>query len=115
MNMANETVTWTGASGTKYTLYLYPIGNGYKVVQGVYIFCKLGTDRRWQPVYIGEAADLNDRLNANLKQHHRWACITQNGATHICAISTEGSTPQQRLNIEADLRQGHPNSICNQQ
>ncbi|HEV8030600.1 MAG TPA: hypothetical protein VGP42_06230 [Stellaceae bacterium] len=113
--MADNTVIWTGASGEKYTLYLYPIGNGYKALQGVYIFWKQGADRLWYPIYIGEAADLNDRLNTNLKLHHQWACITRNGATHICSMSTQGSTAQQRITIEADLRQGYPNSTCNQQ
>ena len=110
------TVVWIGVSGSKYTLYRYPIGQSYKTVQGVYVFCKLRpTDNLWQPIYIGEAADLNDRLNVNLQQHHQWACITRNGATHICAMSTEGGMARQRLNIETDLRRGYPNSICNQQ
>jgi len=79
--MANqETCTWVGISGTKYTYYVYPrhpnINDGQ---DGNYIYAKKNGDGYWVPVYMGEG-DLSRRATAD---HHRIGCIDSKGATHV--------------------------------
>lgn len=112
--MADPTVAWRGASGATYTLYLHPIGTTYQAVAGVYIFCKLAQNGNWDPVYIGEAGDLNERLHTNLYLHHKWPCISRNGATHICSVAVPGPLAT-REGMETDIRQATANSLCNDQ
>jgi hypothetical protein len=112
--MPIQNITWHGTSGTVYTFQIDPIGTAYRVIPGVYIFCKLALNGRWDPVYIGEAGDLNERVNVNLHLHHRWECIRRHSATHICTLHVPGND-QQRLAIETDIRAATPNSLCNRQ
>lgn len=107
-----NTVTATGASGVKYTLQIDPIGAAYKRLGGVYIFLKPAPNGKWDPVYIGEAGDLYQRLNAGLKSHQAWSCIASKGATHIATMAAPRD--DERLRIETDLRHGH-NTPCNRQ
>ena len=96
-------VRWTGASGQFYEFQLLPIGTVYHSRSGVYIFCRLALDGNWSAVYIGETANFNRRLTTELALHHKWHCINQNGATHICTMHVPGNLAR-REDIETDLR-----------
>lgn len=108
------TITWKGASGQTYTSVLYQIGQALPKRQGIYIFCKQNPSNpsSWPSVYVGEAEDLDDRANVNLRQHHRYECLKREGATHVCAIQT--SRKDECLTMETDLRNGL-NPPCNRQ
>jgi hypothetical protein len=79
--MANqETCTWVGKSGTRYTYYVYPRHPNLNEGQdGNYIYAKKNSDGRWVPVYMGEG-DLAKRATSD---HHRIRCIDSKGATHV--------------------------------
>jgi len=84
-----RTCTWTGASGSSYTYYIFPVNTSFEARAGNYIFCRETSAGRWSPQYIGQAGNLGDRL----ADHDKEACAKQNGATHVHA----------RLNpVEAD-------------
>lgn len=100
------TVTWTGASGTDYTYFVYQIPPELFARPGNYIFCKQSGDA-WEPVYIGETGDLSSRFD----DHHAKLCIEQYGATHIHAHLNEDGE-QARLDEEADLLKNH-RTPCN--
>src|SRR5436190_64606 len=71
-SMAEQTSTRTGASGTKYTYYVYPRGTPVdKGKDGNYVHTKINSDNKWVPVYFGEG-DLSDRAGKN---HHQSDCI----------------------------------------
>jgi hypothetical protein len=109
------TVTWTGVSGEKYDTNLCQFGIPFTKGAGVYIFCKESASKPgwWDQIYVGECEDFNDRLNLNLAQHHRLACIRREGATHVCAIDVAGGK-QARVNVETDLRKSL-DPPCNRQ
>jgi hypothetical protein len=107
------TVIWTGASGTKYTLYLFPIGHLFYGVPGVYVFCKAAAEGAWQAIYVGETDNLLRSVAYELAMHHQWRAMIAHGATHICALRIYGGSAE-RLRIEADLRHSL-NPPCNRQ
>ena len=72
--------TWTGASGTAYTFYVYERHPTVDPDQfGNYIYCKLNDKKAWVPIYIGQG-DLSVRCT---KAHHQQECINSKGATHV--------------------------------
>ena len=101
--MADErTVEWEGKSGTKYTYWISPLGATMKAEPGNYIFAREGPPNNFEPVYIGETGDLNDRLNVN--PHEKMPCIQENGATHIHThINSAGEVT--RKAEETDLKE----------
>ena len=71
---------WTGASGTKYTYFVYALPVNFNANQdGNYIYSRKNDKGQWLPVYIGQG-DLADRISDN---HHRADCIRKKGATHV--------------------------------
>lgn len=100
-------ITWTGASGTRYSFHCHPIGTEYLALPGVYIFCKpAAVEGRWDALYVGECEAFCDRVGrGGLRSHHKFGDVTRAGATHICTIHIAGSDTE-RLQIETDLRQG---------
>ena len=111
--MASSKCDWTGASGTRYTYYVYELPAKLKDELGNYIFSKRNTENRWVPIYIGEG-NLNDRVTSG--DHHQAACIASKGATHVHAHLTsdkEGSQSE-----EADLLGRYTNAYqphgCNE-
>lgn len=100
-----EIVTCLGASGSTYSLELYPIGAQFNKVSGVYVFVKAATNGKWDALYVGEAGDLNQRLNTALKFHQTWPRIQATGGTHVAAMAVTGGV-QERLRVETDLRHG---------
>lgn len=98
-------VKWPGLGGRQYRSELYPIGTGFKPVSGVYIFCKSSGYGQWDPIYVGESSDLNDRLNTRLQSHHAWPRCKAMGATHVCVTAITYPRPiQARLDLETELR-----------
>jgi hypothetical protein len=101
--MANEpTVEWAGASGRKYTYWIYPRHPSIKEgALGNYIYAKVAGNF-WVPVYAGQG-DLSVRCTKN---HHQIACIDSKGATHVHMHLNESEA--NRLTEERDLLAGHP-------
>jgi hypothetical protein len=106
-------VIWIGASGTRYSAELYPIGTTFHRIPGIYIFCQIASLTTWRAVYVGQTDDLDRRLREELAHHHRWQSIRAAGATHVGVIRVSGSLDD-RLRIETDLRRGL-NPPCNRQ
>lgn len=104
--MAEHTIDWTGASGTKYKYWIYPLGQSFKAESGNYCIAKETSPGRWTPIYFGETSDLSERFD----NHHKAACFRQNGATHIHAHLS--GNKNDRLSEEADLIK-HWNPTCN--
>jgi hypothetical protein len=97
--MSNEpSIDWTGASGKKYRHWIYPLTTSFKAMPGSYIFAKEISPRRWSPVYIGETINLSERFD----NHHRMACVKENGATHIHVHVNKGGQKARQAE-EADL------------
>ncbi len=103
------TCMWTGTSGRQYKYWINPIGTPLKAEAGNYVFAKLNGAGRWEPVYIGETADMSSRF----ENHHAAQCILRSGATHIHAHLTPGDR-KIRLAEETDLRSNY-NASCNRQ
>ena len=98
------TVTWPTTSGSL-TLELCKFGVGFHPNPGVYIFCRpAATAGKWDPIYVGECENFNERLNTNLPNHHRWSCIQRERATNVCVLRVDGGKLK-RTAVETDLRQ----------
>lgn len=108
-----ERLPCIGRSGRQYSLEVCPIGTQLNPVPGVYVFMKPAANGNWDAIYIGEAGDLNQRLNTALQGHHAWPSVRAHRATHLGLLVVHGDR-QVRLNVETDLRQNYP-TPCNQQ
>ncbi len=107
-----NSVTWPLPDDSTVEFELHPIGTTFNPVGGVYIFCRTAGDGQWNPVYVGETGDFNERLNTGLQSHQAWPCIKRNGGTHICVRVVSGAAA--RLDLETKLRQSL-NPPCNKQ
>jgi len=103
------TVIWT-VGGRTYEFQLHPIGTVYLPVPGLYIFCRLAANGRWDPLYVGETSNMQDRLT---QSHHHWDRVIAAGATHICTLRVVGDSSL-RLNLETLFRM-HLNPPINRQ
>lgn len=103
MSVELPRVTWTGASGTTYEFHNHPIGTNYLALPGVYIFCKRGLPGYWDALYVGECDFFCNRIDRDLRAHHKFNDVTRAGATHICTLHVAGSDAA-RARIETDLR-----------
>ena len=93
-----STCEWIGASGTRYTYYIYELPATLKDALGNYIFSKRNSENRWVPIYIGEG-DLYDRVS--IGGHLQSSCIARKGATHVHAHLADDKEDSQ--SEEADL------------
>lgn len=109
--MQNLMITWTGASGSRYTGQTLPIGTEFRPLSGVYIACK-AIPQGWFALYVGETQDLFQRLNAGLEGHDGIKRARAFGATHFSIHLVSGNA--ERLRVETDLRHGL-NPSCNLQ
>jgi hypothetical protein len=107
------TCQWIGASGTRYTYYIFPLPAliGSRQI-GNYIYAHSNAPGQWVPLYIGEG-DLADRASGS---HHHAKCIKRKGATHFhCHLN---SSPEERRAEERDLLANHQNAYqpggCNE-
>lgn len=111
--MTHATATWTAPGGSTINFEVYPIGTAFNSVSGVYIFAKPAANGNWDPVYIGEAANLNERLNTGLQSHHAWPNIRLHGASHLLVTKIRGARDN-RLALETALRHAF-DPVCNRQ
>ncbi len=88
-------VTLVGASGTSYAFKAYPKNSSWNAVAGNYAILRQVSGGT--VVYVGESANLRDRMAC----HHRQPCFDRNAWTHL-AFRGEGSAVR-RLAIESDL------------
>jgi len=101
-----DTITMQGASGASYNFDVYRWGTSFKPLGAVYSVLKKNSDARYSVLYIGQTGNLDERFDS----HHRAACFTRNGKTHI-GIHLE-SGEQTRLRKERDLIDNY-NPPCN--
>lgn len=108
--MPFETTTCTGASGRIYTLEVFPIGTVFKPRPGVYVFARSDEHRRWQPIYIGQTSNLDERLREHLTNHDNLTCIKAAKPTHLHVMTVLDE--RERQEIQQDIvRSLHP--LCN--
>lgn len=103
-----DKATATGASGRNYEFVVYPWGQTFNPVGGVYLALKKksGVQPMYDVLYVGQTGDLNQRFDA----HHKQQCFDRNGRTHIGVRGENGE--QTRLAIERDLL-GNYKTACN--
>ena len=106
--LATDTITMEGRSGAKYQFQVFPWGTDFKPLGVVYSVLKHRTDGRYDVIYIGQTGDLSERFD----DHHKAACFTWNGRTHV-GVHLE-SSEQRQLAIEQDLIANY-NPPCNKQ
>lgn len=104
--MAQENkVVVNGASGRTYELILYPWGQAFNPVGGVYLVLKRKISN-YGILYVGQTGDLKQRFDC----HHKQGCFDQNAKTHIGVRAV--SSDKERLAIERDLLD-HYKTTCN--
>lgn len=81
MAAERKSETWGGLGGTLYRFWFYDHSlDGLGSQSGVYMFVRR-VNNVWQPVYVGIADDLLDRLT----NHERWSEAVALGATTVVA------------------------------
>ncbi len=93
-------IEWPRANGLKFASEIYPLGTPFLEVPGIYVMCRQ-VPNGWQALYLGQAANLNQRVGVGLKHHHAFAAAKARGATHICVAQV--GTAWQRDQIEREL------------
>ena len=107
--MANPTIIYRGKSGKQYTFTIFPINTNFADVAGNYVFMKERSDGSYAPpIYFGITNSFKDRFDT----HHKWRCITGQGATHIGAHVN--SRQADRESEELDLLSNYT-TVCNTQ
>lgn len=101
-----DTVTPVGVSGTRYSFEVYPWGQAFRSLGGVYVVLRRQQNNQYDVLYVGQTGDLNERFD----QHHKQPCFDRNLRTHI-GVMVEGSESR-RLAIERDLL-GNYSTVCN--
>jgi len=93
-------VDWAGASGQSYRYWALADTTraGIQAVAGNYVFAKEVTPNQFQPLYFGQADD----LQARIPTHERMRDAIKLGATHVMAHSTQGGL-EARCDEERDL------------
>jgi hypothetical protein len=90
-----------GVSGASYGYWIVDqprVPSGLLAVGGNYAFLKKLANGNWLPIYVGQAANLQDRL----PNHERFEDAVRAGATLVVAHSTPNGEPA-RLAEEKDL------------
>lgn len=94
-------ILWPGSSKRNYRYWIFPLNQVFNPSQPCnYIFARKNQAGLWEPVYIGEASDIQERFDT----HEKWPSINLHGATHVMAHTTLGGKAV-RLAEETDLRQ----------
>ena len=105
------TVTFTGASGSKYEFNAYAFGTTFKENYGAVYFV---TNRHknddggytHKSIYVGQTQDLSTRFD----DHHKQNCFDQKNANCLCIHGEQNE--DNRLHIESDLIDNY-NPPCN--
>lgn len=82
----------------RYEFYVYTPDTTWHDVPGLYIFAGLTSERRWTPLYIGQANSFEQRLR--LTSHENWASAVRLGATHIHAMVERQAANRDRIERE---------------
>ena len=91
---------WRGVSGSWYPHSVYPIASIPSYLSSVnYIFARQRPDRLFDPLYIGESGEGDQRIN----NHEKLLPAVLLGATHV-HVHLLATTKFERLQIETDLR-----------
>ena len=90
------TVRFSRAAG-RYTFPVYPLGADFEKLPAVYVITRRDLQGNHKVLYVGQTENLHDRF----ADHHKWWCMSQNGASHVCA--TVVTDEAQRLAMENDL------------
>lgn len=107
------TFDWAGASGRKYTYWIYELPAELSPRQiGNYIYAKMETGN-WKPLYIGQG-DL--KREADIELHPQSRCLGQKGATHVHVHINEKDV--ERAAEKGDLLRNFPQTFqpggCNE-
>ena len=106
-----STITFTGASGSKYEFNSYAFGTNFKENYGAVYFI---TNRHQNDdggyshvrIYVGQTEDLSTRFD----DHHKQDCFDQENANCVCIHGEQNENT--RLDIERDLIDNY-NPPCN--
>jgi hypothetical protein len=107
------TVTFTGASGTKYDFNVYTWDTSFKEDLGAVYFVTRRTQKQagaysHKRIYVGETGDLSTRFD----NHHKQTCLDRHNKNCVCVHGEQDEDT--RLEIEQDLINNyHP--PCNEQ
>lgn len=91
-------IFWKGASGARYSYWIYPLDRAMQNAPGNFIYAKR-VNGLWRAVFIGECED----IGAISLDETEVAFIKSNGATHIHTHTTPAGL-QKRQAEAADLR-----------
>ena len=100
-------MSWPGLSGRKYVYWIYEIGTVFAPAPGNYIFMKEVQSHTWEPVYIGQTADLQSLTDDEYIKPD----IRLNGATHICVHESSESEEDRRTEVSDLVKNYYP--VCN--
>ncbi len=104
------TMTFTGASETKYEFDVYSRDINFQKVAAVYFITKRTQESAGGythiPIYVGQTNDLSERFD----DHHKASCFKRHGANCICTYREDDET--KRLRIESDLISQY-SPLCN--
>jgi hypothetical protein len=96
-----DSVTFAGASGTKYEFRVYVWGTKFKALPGVFLVASRsiepGQNPRYEPVFIGSAIDLSKALS----NHPRGDCFQMYYANVIGVLGETNAAAREK--IGADL------------
>ncbi|MGA2120363.1 MAG: hypothetical protein ABSH56_37285 [Bryobacteraceae bacterium] len=100
-----STMTTKGLSGREYSFSVYPMGQEFREVGGVYVVTRRykndAGEYKHVFVYIGETGDFSTRFI----NHHKARCFQNHKATCICTLIEEDQDA--RLAVEDDLVKQH--------
>ena len=99
-----EQIKPRGVSGQDYAFSIYPDGQAFNPVSGVYLFCKRLVTGSYEVLYVGETKSFQERLGTPITGHDGYVRARKLGMTHIAAMTVVGDA--ERLRIETDLRHG---------
>ena len=97
--MATQHHIFIDQSNTQHQFEVYPRGQIFNDVSGVYMFTKINNDGTHNVLYIGETGSLKNRpVGAG---HEKWESAIRRGMTHICVLRTPSRVSIQNKLIQA--------------
>jgi len=89
-----EKANWMGHEFT-----VYPLDAQWNEVAGVYIFCGVTDQNKWNPLYVGQAErSFKSRLVPTT--HEKWKPALELGATRIHALVVELAATRDKIERE---------------
>ncbi|MBU2573540.1 MAG: hypothetical protein KKH28_05630 [Elusimicrobia bacterium] len=84
------------AKWSSYELNIYTPDTTWYDVAGVYVFCGVNAQNRWEAYYVGQAESFCDRFSS----HEQWSPAARLGATHIHALVVQLAATRDRIERE---------------